>query len=106
MRVQVIREPNSSKSLGMDDIGTYYFTSRIITKYWRNTSFTLFEMVKRMYEYQGLVFEDFTRSKTFLIPKNGNLTDYNNYRSISLLTHASKKLQQIIKIGLKEKLKK
>lgn len=59
-----------------------------------------------MYEYQGLVFEDFTRSKTFLIPKNGNPTDYNNYRSISRLTHASKKLQQIIKIGLKEKLKK
>lgn len=42
--------------------------------------------------------------KSITIPKKGNATNYTNYRTITLLTHASKILSNIIKNKLKGKI--
>lgn len=54
----------------------------------------LFKMVEKTYR-EGIVPKDFTQSRT--ISKKGNPTECNNYRTISLLTHASKILLNIIR---------
>lgn len=56
----------------------------------------LFKTVEKMYR-EGIVPKDFTQSRTILIPKKGNPTKCSNYRTISLLTHVSKILLNIIK---------
>lgn len=43
-------------------------------------------MVEKTYR-EDIVPKDFTQSRITLIPKKGNSTECNNYRTISLLTH-------------------
>lgn len=45
-------------------------------------------MIEEMY-IDGNIPEVFEKSKIVLIPKKGNYTECQNYRTISLLTHAS-----------------
>jgi hypothetical protein len=62
-------------------------------------------MIEKMYR-DGNIPEDFTKSKIVLIPKKGNSTECKNYRTISLLTHASKILLIIIKNRIRKKTEK
>jgi len=62
----------------------------------------LFKMVEKTYR-EGIVPKDFTQSRTILIPKKGNPTEFKNYRTISLFTHASKILLNIIKNKIRKK---
>lgn len=60
-------------------------------------------MIEKMYR-DGNIQEDFAKSKTVLIPKKGNSTECKNYRTINLLTHASKILLIIIKNRIRKKI--
>jgi len=62
----------------------------------------LFKMVEKTYR-EGIVPKGFTQNRTILIPKKRNPTECNNYRTISLLTHASKILLNIIKHRIRKK---
>lgn len=62
-------------------------------------------MTEKMYR-DGNIPKDFAKSKIVLIPKKGNSTECKNYRTISLLTHASKILLIIIKNRIQKKIEK
>uniref|UniRef100_A0A8D8Y198 Craniofacial development protein 2 n=1 Tax=Cacopsylla melanoneura TaxID=428564 RepID=A0A8D8Y198_9HEMI len=62
----------------------------------------LFELIKEIYE-EGEIPEDFIKSKTITIPKKGNATECSNYRTIALLSHASKILLNVVKNRMKTK---
>jgi len=89
--IKAIHDLKSNKAAGIVEIPA---------ELWKNsgeeTRNILFKMVEKTYR-EGLIPKDFTQSRTILIPKKGNPTDCNNYRTISLLTHASKILLNIIK---------
>jgi len=67
----------------------YTYTSNIITNCYK----------------EGKILNDSFTSKCITIPKKGNANDCSNYRKISILSHASKILLNIIKHRLKNKIK-
>jgi hypothetical protein len=71
----------------------------------KDTEHKLFEIIEKMYR-DGNIPKDFAKNKIVLIPKKGNSTQCKNYRTIYLLTHASKILHIIIKNWIQNKTKK
>jgi len=68
-----------------------------------HTKSLLFKIINACYE-TGKLPKDFIKSKSITIPKKGNSTNCTNYRTITLLSHASKILLNIIKNRLKGKI--
>lgn len=85
------------KATGVDNI-----PAEILKNLDSNTEKLLFDVIKECYN-KGTLPEDFVKSKTITLPKKGNASDCSNYRTIALLSHASKILLNIIKNRLKMK---
>lgn len=67
------------------------------------TKSRLFKKIKESYE-SGILPEDFIKSKSITIPKKGNASECANYRTITLLSHASKILSNILKDRIRSKI--
>jgi len=65
--------------------------------------YELFNIITDCYEIENIP-NDFFTSKCITIPKKGNANDCSNYRTISILSHASKILLNVIKHRLKNKI--
>ncbi|KAI5717312.1 hypothetical protein M8J77_003669 [Diaphorina citri] len=76
--------------------------AEIIKNLGNKTDDILFNIIKECYK-SGKIPEDFIKSKTITIPKKGNATECSNYRTIAILSHASKILLNIVKNRLKSK---
>uniref|UniRef100_A0A2S2QSL5 LINE-1 reverse transcriptase n=1 Tax=Sipha flava TaxID=143950 RepID=A0A2S2QSL5_9HEMI len=98
--VKALRELKQGKAAGVDNI-----PAELLKNVGKNTEHKLYEMTEKMYR-DGNIPKDFAKSKIVLIPKKGNSTECNNYRTISLLTHASKILLIIIKNRIQMKIEK
>jgi len=46
--------------------------------------------------------QDWKRSVFIPIPKKGNAKEYSNYRTIALISHASKTMLKILQVGLQQ----
>ncbi|KAI5644176.1 reverse transcriptase (RNA-dependent DNA polymerase) domain-containing protein [Phthorimaea operculella] len=96
--VKALKSLSDKKAPGKDDIPAELF------KYCgTNTKKQLYNIICTCYETGNLP-EDFCTSKTIFLPKKGNATECNNYRTISLLTHVSKILLKIIQLRLNNKI--
>ncbi|XP_022162941.1 uncharacterized protein LOC111028557 [Myzus persicae] len=98
--VKALRELKQGKAAGVDNN-----PAEILKNVGKDTEHKLYEMTEKM-NRDGNIPKDFAKSKTVLIPKKGNSTECKNYRTISLLTHASKILLNIIKNRTKRRSKK
>ena len=49
--------------------------------------------------------QDWKRSVFIPIPKKGNAKEYSNYRTIALISHASKTMLKILQVGLQQYVK-
>ncbi|KAF0743667.1 zinc finger MYM-type protein 1-like, partial [Aphis craccivora] len=96
--VKALRELKQGKAAGVDNI-----PAELLKNVGNDTEHKLYEMTEKMYR-DGNIPKDFAKSKIVLIPKKGNSTECNNYRTISLLTHASKILLIIIKNRIQMKI--
>jgi len=85
------------KATGIDNIPDILKNLHELTKS------LLFKIINECYETEKLP-KDFIKSKSITIPKKGNATNCTNYRTITLLSHASKILLTIIKNRLKRKI--
>lgn len=86
------------KATGIDDI-----PAEILKNLDEYTKSLLFKIINECYE-TGKLPKDFIKSKSITIPKKGTSTNCTNYRTITLLPHASKILLNIIKNRLKGKI--
>jgi len=84
------------KSTGVDKIAT-----EVLKTLYETTANQLFTIITDCYE-NGILPVEFIKSKTITIPKKGNANDCTNYRTITILSHASKILMNIVKDRLKE----
>ncbi|KAL4142182.1 hypothetical protein QTP88_004691 [Uroleucon formosanum] len=98
--VKALRELKQGKAAGVDNI-----PAELLKNVGKDTEHKLFEMIEKMYR-DGSIPKDFAKSKIVLIPKKGNSTECKNYRTMSLLTHASKILLIIIKNRIQKKIEK
>uniref|UniRef100_A0A8D8U352 Craniofacial development protein 2 n=1 Tax=Cacopsylla melanoneura TaxID=428564 RepID=A0A8D8U352_9HEMI len=92
-----IKTLNEKKAAGIDDV-----PAEVLKCIDESTKEKLFKIISDCYE-TGEIPSDFVKSKCITIPKKGNANDCSNYRTISLLSHTSKILLNIIKNRLKEK---
>lgn len=90
-------ELNDKKATGIDDI-----PGEILKNLDNKTEKMLFKIISDCYE-DGIVIEDFVKSKTIFLPKKGNASDCSNYRTIALISHASKILLNIVKHRLRRR---
>uniref|UniRef100_A0A8D8RMY9 Craniofacial development protein 2 n=1 Tax=Cacopsylla melanoneura TaxID=428564 RepID=A0A8D8RMY9_9HEMI len=88
---------NDKKATGADGI-----PAEILKNMDQKTEKSLFDIITECYE-NGTIPLDFIQSKTITLPKKGNATECKNYRTIALLSHASKILLNIIKNRLRDK---
>lgn len=93
-----IKTLTDGKATGVDEI-----PAELLKTLDDTTKEKLYQLLREIYE-TGKLPTDFVESKCITIPKKGNATDCNNYRTISLLSHASKILLNIVKIRLKGKI--
>ena len=93
-----LKELKDKKATGVDDI-----PAELLKSLDEKTRLSLFQIISDMYEHGSLP-SDFTQSKTITIPKKGNVTECSNYRTLALLSHASKILLGIVKNRLKRKI--
>lgn len=61
----------------------------------------MFKIIKDSYD-NGSLLSDFIISKTIILLKKSNATEYGNCRTIALISHASKILLNIVKNRLRE----
>jgi len=86
------------KATNIDDI-----PSEILKNLDKHTKSLLFKIINECYE-TGKLPKDFIKSNSIKIPKKGNSTNCTNYRTITLLSHASKILLNTIKNRLNGKI--
>lgn len=89
---------SEKKATGIDEI-----PAEMLKCMNESTKDKMFKIVNDCYE-TGEIPKDFVQSKCITIPKKGNANNCSNYRTISLLSHASKILLNIIKNRLKGKI--
>ncbi len=87
---KALKEMNVGKAVGVDEIAC-----ELIKNAGEEALKRLFQLICRMYE-EGEVPIDFQKSKLVMIPKKAKASKCEDYRTISLLSHASKILTRII----------
>ncbi|KAI5755057.1 hypothetical protein M8J77_013699 [Diaphorina citri] len=95
---KAMKDLNDKKATGLDEI-----PGEILKNLDEKTEEALFKIISNCYE-GGTLPDDFIKSKTITLPKKGNATDCANYRTIAILSHASKILLNITKNRLKGKI--
>lgn len=93
-----MRNLSEKKATGVDEI-----PAEILKNIDDNTKDELFRILKQCYQ-TGILPTEFIKSKCITIPKKGNASDCSNYRTISILSHTSKILLNIVKTRLKGKI--
>lgn len=94
---KALKELTEKKAAGIDDI-----PAELLKNMGEEYEEKLYKIIKECYN-TGTLPPDFIKSKTITLPKKGNATECGNYRTIALLSHASKILLNIIKNRLKDK---
>ena len=92
-----IKEMKNEKATGVDDIPAEFL--KLLDD---ETMERLSDLCKRIYE-TGIWPEDFTRAVMIPIPKKVHAVECSDYRTISLITHASKILLKILTKRLESK---
>lgn len=92
---KALKELSDKKATGVDGI-----PAEILKSLDDKTKKSLFKFISSAYEH-GSLLPDFIQSRTITIPKKGNATECSNYRTIALLSHASKILLNVVKNRLK-----
>uniref|UniRef100_A0A8D9DT62 Craniofacial development protein 2 n=1 Tax=Cacopsylla melanoneura TaxID=428564 RepID=A0A8D9DT62_9HEMI len=95
---KALKEISDRKATGVDGI-----PAEILKSLDDKTKKSLFKIISNAYE-NGSLPSDFIQSRTITIPKKGSATECSNYRTIALLSHASKILLNIIKNRLKRRI--
>jgi len=85
-----LKELKKNKAPGIDEI-----PAELLQNAGNKVKDKLFQLICRIYE-EGTMPDDFQKSVIFTLPKKKNADVCENYRTISLLTHASKILTRII----------
>jgi hypothetical protein len=80
-----IAELTNGKAVGVDDIPAEFL--KLLDE---RTMLKLVKLCKEMYKKTGIWPEDFTQIVMIPIPKKNNTTECADYRTISLISHASK----------------
>lgn len=88
------RTLSNKKAQGIDEISTELLKNADTL-----TRSRLFKIIKESYEsgIESEIPEDFIKRKSITIPKTGNASECVNYRTITLLSQASKILLNILK---------
>lgn len=73
--VKALSELKLGKAAGVDDI-----PAELLKNIGKDTEYKLFEIIEKM-NRDGNIPEDFAKSKIVLIPKKGNSTELENYRT-------------------------
>lgn len=94
-----LNDLNNGKAVGTDNI-----PAEILKEIGESTKGYLFKLIKEYYEEGTEPPTDLLNSKTVIIPKKGPALDCGNYRTISLLSHTSKIMLNIIKNRIKKKI--
>jgi hypothetical protein len=96
---KVLKDLRDKKATGTDEI-----PAEVLKNLDTETTKKLFNIITDCYE-KGKISKDFFTSKCIIISKKENVNDCSNYRKISILSHASKILLNVIKHRLKNKIK-
>jgi len=84
----VLNSMKSGKAVGLDDVSTEFLKIPGILEY-------IVPLVNKVLS-SGVAFEEWTKNIIIPIPKKGDLSDYNNYRGISLMSIVGKLYNKLL----------
>uniref|UniRef100_A0A8D8R613 Craniofacial development protein 2 n=1 Tax=Cacopsylla melanoneura TaxID=428564 RepID=A0A8D8R613_9HEMI len=93
-----LKKLKDKKSPGIDEI-----PAELLKNAGNKTKDCLYQVICQIYE-EGNILEDFTKCKICVIPKKTGTTKCNEHRTLSLLSHASKILTNIIINRIEDKI--
>jgi len=97
--LEAIKEMKENRALGMDEI-----PAEFLKALGEHATMEMIQICKKMYE-KGTWPQEFKRLETILIKKKANAMECGDYRTLSLICHASKILLKVLNRRIENKAK-